>query len=191
MQDRHAELTLAFRSHVFDDPFNGLLAGTTDVALLSHHAGHPDIETMTVMAEDRVCLVPNGHVLAQRRFLTPADFLDLPAIVIDGADNMPAVKAWSDALALSEEIGSRPVGASVGTAQEWLLAAAGGKGFSTAPMSVTRYTAHPGVSAVPVIDVTPLLVSVGWVRGRKSCLVQEFVDVVARLARDSRGDTTL
>jgi DNA-binding transcriptional LysR family regulator len=185
IERRHPELTVTIRCHQFSDPSNGLLSGLTDVALLADPPEHPDIAVERLLAEPRICLVPTGHPLARRSELRPEDFTGLPAIVIEGHDRDPLVKAWSDAHSLEDILGPRPVGALVSTAQEWLLAAADGRGFTTAPASILRYHGYPGLVTVPVVGVEPLDVSVGWLRGRDDELVQEFAQLVRELADDT------
>ncbi|WP_326836334.1 LysR substrate-binding domain-containing protein [Amycolatopsis rhabdoformis] len=181
-ETRHPEITVAIKSHRFDDPSNGLLAGETDVALLAYPPVHPQIVFVPLVDEPRICLVPADHPLAQQRELRPEDLADLPAIVIEGHDHDPLVKAWTDTHTLADLLGERPVGAVVSTAQEWLLAAANGRGFTTAPASVLRFSPYPGLVAVPVTGTSPLTLGVGWIRARKDVLIDEFVQLVQELA---------
>ncbi|MFC8666943.1 LysR family transcriptional regulator [Streptomyces sp. NPDC057199] len=178
LRARHPEVTATIRSHVFSDPSNGLLSGETNVALLPHPPKHPDLQVELIREEPRACLLPTGHPLSRHSELRPADFIGLPAIVAEGYDRDPITRAWSDVHTLADWIGERPVGAIVATAQEWLLAAADGRGFTTLPQSAVKYYAYPGIVSVPVADVPPLALCAGWVRGSEDPLVRDFVELM-------------
>ncbi|MFC8666930.1 LysR family transcriptional regulator [Streptomyces sp. NPDC057199] len=180
LEEQHPEVTVTIRSYAFTDPSNGLLSGETNVALLPHPPKHPDLQVELIIEEPRVCLLPLDHPLSQRTSLHPGDFIGLPAIVAEGYDRDPMVKAWSDAHTLADHIGERPIGAIVSTSQEWLLAAADGRGFTTVPRSSVRYHSYPGMVSVPVVDVPPLALCAGWLRGRENPLIREFVRLLRK-----------
>ncbi len=186
LRERFPHTTVEMRSFAFSDPLGGLLSGESDVAILPNPPAHPAVRLERILDEPRICLVPVDHPLAQRRSLVPADLAGLPAIVVRGHDTDPLIRAWIAAHTLVDEVGPRPVGAVVETPEEWLQAAEAGAGFTTTPASVVRFYPRPGLCAVPVQDVPPLALVIGWRRELDGTpLVRELLALARAAARDA------
>lgn len=162
LRRRHPKLVLTMRSYPFTYPLAGLLCGESDVAFLRHPPTHRSVRLERLLDVDRNCLVPVDHPLAEKDVLRPEDLADLPMIAVRGYDSDPVIRAWNAEHSLVAIIGERPVGALVETPEEWLQAAEDGLGFTSTPESVTRFYPRPGIKAVPMVDVPPLWVSIGW-----------------------------
>jgi DNA-binding transcriptional LysR family regulator len=158
----HPKLVLAMRSYPFTDPLAGLLSGESDVAFLRHPPAHRSVRLERVLEEERICMVPADHPLAEKDVLRPEDLAGLPMIAVRGFDTDPVIRAWTAEHALLDLVGERPVGAVIETPEEWLQAAEDGLGFTSTPESVSRFYPRPGIRAVPMVGVSPLAVSIGW-----------------------------
>lgn len=188
LRDRNPALVVETRSFPFSDPFAGLLKGETDAAFLFHPSAHPDVVTATLQWETRVVLVPESHPLARFTEVTAQQLADLPSIAVRGHQETPILGAWVACHALAEEIGLRPVGVEVETAEEWLHAAREGLGFSTAPASVLDFYLLPGLVGVPVCEVSPLRLALGWRRGREDDpVLRDLLAWGKDAARDAAG----
>ncbi|MGY1812265.1 LysR family transcriptional regulator [Blastococcus sp. SYSU D00820] len=190
---RNPLVSVEIRSFPFTDPYAGLLTGETDVALLRNPLPHPGVRLVRISEEPRIVLVPGDHPLADRTELHPEDLAGHPAIVVRGHDSDPVIREWMAVHTLAAEIGDRPVGAVVETAEEWLQAAEDGQGLTTTPASVMAFYPRPGLVGVPVTGVAPLGFMVGWRRELEgNRLVTELVDLAtatlrARSASPDRG----
>lgn len=182
LRRRHPQLRLTMRSYPFTDPLAGLLSGESDVAFLRHPPAHRSVRLKRLLEENRICMVPADHPLAERDALRPQDLAGLPMIAVRGYDTDPVVRAWTAAHALVDLLGERPVGAIIETPEEWLQAAEDGLGFTTTPESVTRFYPRPGIRPVPMTGVSPLAVSIGW---RKELGQDPVVRDLVALAQDS------
>lgn len=188
IRERHPGVQIQTRSFPFTDPFAGLLSGESDVAFLPHPPGHADVAVATLQEERRVVLVPHGHRLSRFGQLTPAQLADVPAIAVRGHRSDPIIRDWVATHALSAEAGTRPVSVEVETAEEWLHAACDGLGFTTTPASVLDYYRRPGLMGVPIAQVAPLRLVLGWRRGLEADPVVHSVIAAGRhLARTSRS----
>ncbi len=186
LRRRFPHAAVDMRSFAFSDPLGGLLSGESDVAILPTPPAHPAVRLERILDEPRICLVPVDHPLAGRRALVPGDLAGLPAIVVRGHDTDPLIRAWIAAHTLVDQIGPRPVGAVVETPEEWLQAAEAGAGFTTTPASVVRFYPRPGLCAVPVEDVAPLALAIGWRRDLDGTpLVRELLALARAAARDA------
>jgi DNA-binding transcriptional LysR family regulator len=64
------------------------------------------------------------------------------------------------------------------TVEEKLELVAVGRGIAIFPLSTARFYRRPDVRFVPVTDLPPTQVHLGWEKGRTSRLIQEFVATV-------------
>jgi DNA-binding transcriptional LysR family regulator len=159
---RHPHVSVEIRSFPFSDPFAGLVSGESDVAFLRNPLPHPGIALEHLSDESRVVMAPRDHPLARLTVLRPENLIGHPAIVVRGHATDPDVREWTAEHTLEALIGSRPVGAVVETAEDWLQAAEDGRGLTTTPVSAMEYYPRPGIIGVPITGVTPLTVMVGW-----------------------------
>lgn len=188
IRERHPHVRIQTRSFPFTDPFAGLLGGDSDIAFLPHPPDHAGIAVATLLEESRVVLVPHGHQLARFAELTPAQLAHVPAIAIRGHRSDPVIRDWVATHALRAEAGTRPVSVEVETAEEWLQAACDGLGFTTIPASVLDYYRRPGLVGVPVVQVPPLRMVLGWRRELEADPVVRSVIAAGRhLARTRSG----
>jgi hypothetical protein len=70
--------------------------------------------------------------------------------------------------------------------EEKLELVAVGKGIAIFPLSTAKFYRRQDVRFVPVADLAPTEVDLGWERGRRSRLIDDFVTTARELtARDA------
>ncbi len=85
--------------------------------------------------------------------------------------------------------GSEPVwGPSNDNVEECLEQVAAGAAVCISPASMAAYYARPDLAWVPILDVEPLRIALGWMEGEQTPLVAEFARIVRELARGELAD---
>ena len=178
-QATHPGIQLEMQQHDFADPYAGLAEGATDVAFVRPPlVVHDWLALDTLFVEPRVLVVSNDFPVAARDVVTVEELLDQPFV----ARRAPAY--WRDFWLATDQRGGHPVriGADAATVDECFEAILTNRGMAFTQMSSRRFYARPGLSFVPVRDISPTSVSVAWRRDAASPLVLEFVELARRLA---------
>jgi DNA-binding transcriptional LysR family regulator len=89
-----------------------------------------------------------------------------------------AVPEWRDVAVEVRERTRRPV-PKIRSVEEKLELVAEEAGIAVIPLSTARFYTRPDVVTVPVDDLSPNVVSLAWLAGRGSCLIDDFSDIVA------------
>jgi DNA-binding transcriptional LysR family regulator len=147
------DVRVEVRALEFDDAVLGLREGRADVAFGYAPLTEPDILTIPLLSEPRVVVLPQGHRLARRAALVPADLAE--ETFITHSDSVP--QEWRDFWMLVDELGRRPRASPYLAAniQEWLTLIGRGEGIDTCPGVISRYFAWPDVCFVPLRDAAP------------------------------------
>jgi DNA-binding transcriptional LysR family regulator len=156
-----------------------------DVALCFSPTPHPAVEMHPLRGESRVVLAADVHPLAQKDELTVAEVLD--ETFCGAPASLEPVRAgfWR----LDDHRGG--VGPTVGeasNAQEMVAVIASGSAISTAPASSapTFQSAVPGITAIPLRDAHPTVLSLVWHKVNPNPLVDAIV-ATARMLDGSDG----
>ncbi|RMI28185.1 hypothetical protein EBN03_31305 [Nocardia stercoris] len=131
-------------------------------------------------------MVPARHRLAGRTSVRARELLDEPLLGATTGD--PVWNAFWE-LRAHRGGGAAPVVSRSNSLLEELPKVATGAGV-VITVAYARWIPFPGVRLIPIVDVPPNEVAVGWRGCRESALVRSFVDI-ARTIRDSRPHADL
>jgi DNA-binding transcriptional LysR family regulator len=175
-----SDLRLETRQTDFSDPTAGLAGGQVDAAFVRLPVTASGLELEPLTTEPRVAVLPTWHPLAGRERIAISDLADEHWLQMPGRDSV-----WRDFwLASSHRGGAAPLlGPEVRTVDEQLAATATGGYVSLAPQSVAASYARSGISYVPVADIEPSAVAIGWRHGDQRESVRRFVTSARALAR--------
>jgi DNA-binding transcriptional LysR family regulator len=179
---KRPEVTVALLRIYWHDQLEVLRRGRADVAFVHMPIDRTDLEVLPVRAEPRVAVLPAGHPLAGRPEVGIADLADEPVITQHGAS--PAWEAFHN-------VDPRPDGSSprrgpeVDNIEEKLQLVAAGRAISFLPTSAAAAVVHAGVVYVSVSDIPPIQICLAWDAGRRSALIADFAEAVARTTRDA------
>jgi LysR family hca operon transcriptional activator len=176
------DLRLLLHSKYAVEPSMGLLSGALDVAFMRGPLNVDGLESIELMRESIVVVLPAHHELARRKQIPVSLLNDLPCITMDRS----LAPALHDAIALlyrQAHIRMHAVSRADNVFGHLQLVQEG-LGFALLPESVGSLL-PPGVVLKPLASEPVPLVSIviAWKTGNPSLLVQAFV----ALARQSCG----
>lgn len=128
--------------------------GRVDVAFVRPAPDDPRIASDVMSTEPRIVVVSTDHELADTKFATLADVLNLPFI------DLPAdtPRQFTDFLYFTQarngELPNRSPDIAL-TPHDVLSSAAAGRGAGSSLYSFTRYYRWPGTICIPVVDAPP------------------------------------
>jgi LysR family hca operon transcriptional activator len=173
------DLRLLLHSKYAVEPDLGLLSATLDVAFMRGPLNVDGIESIEVLRESIVVVLPAHHQLARRKQIPVALLHDLPCITMDRS----LAPALYDAIALlyrQAHIRMHAVSRADNVFGHLQLVQEG-LGFALLPESVGSLL-PPGVVLKPLAsDPVPMVsIVVAWKSGNTSPLVRAFVDLVRK-----------
>lgn len=153
----------------WEDQVRILQDGRADVSYLRRPFDTAGLSTESLFFEPRVVMLPADHELATATGVLMND-LAAEHLLQDPA----AVPEWAAAAA---EMRQRRSSARLPsrTVEEKLELVAVGQGIAIFPLSTARFYRRPDIRFVPVTDLPPTEVHLGWERGRASRLIDRFV----------------
>ena len=157
----------------WDDQVRVLHDGRADVSYLRRPFDADGLSTELLFSEPRVVMLPAVHALASAPGVMMKD-LAAEHLLQDPA----AVPEWATVVtaeARRRRGGPRPASRTV---EEKLELVAVGQGIAVFPLSTARFYRRADVRFVPVTDLPPTEVHLGWERGRSSRLIDGFVATV-------------
>jgi DNA-binding transcriptional LysR family regulator len=187
---------IELRAIGWGDPTAGLADASTDVAFLwlpvdgsarTDGSGStddgPPLLSVEILARERRCLAVNKrHRLASREEVTFAEIVDEPLVAL------PISAGASRDFWLANDVrtaGPARVGAEANGADETFeLVAAGTAAVLLAEGNAVVY-ARPGVVCLPVTDLPPAQLAVGWRSGDRRTTVRSFVCACRAAAQTS------
>lgn len=170
-QKTHPDLVIEVIRTGWSDQVDVVHDGRADVSYVRMPIDSTGLDTVHILDEPRVAMLPSDHPLAGRQSIALAELAE-EQLVQDPA----AVPEWVG-------VGSRtrrkaaPKGRIGPSVEEKLEMVAMGRGIAIFPLSTAQFYRRPDVTAVTVEDVEPSHVSLVWEAGRKSSLVGEFVQL--------------
>ena len=162
----------------WDNQVRVLHDGRADVSYLRRPFDAAGLATELLFSEPRVVMLPTDHELAAAPSVLMGDLAG-EHLLQDPA----AVPEWATVAA---EMRPRrgPARPPSRTVEEKLELVAVGSGIAILPQSTARFYRRPDVAFVPVSDLPPTDVLLGWESSRRSRLIDAFVAA----ARDAKHD---
>ena len=156
----------------WEDQVRVLHDGRADVSYLRRPFDETGLSTESLFSEPRVVMLPVEHELATADGVLMSELAE-ERLLQDPA----AVPEW--AAVAAEMRGRRSAARSPSrTVEEKLELVAVGHGIAILPLSTAKFYRRPDVRFVPVTDLPPTEVRLGWERGRSSRLIEGFVATV-------------
>lgn len=179
------DLRLLLHSKYAVEPAMGLLSGSLDVAFMRGPLNVENLESIELMRESIVVVLPAHHELARRKKIPVSLLHDLPCITMDRS----LAPALHDAIALlyrQAHIRMHAVSRADNVLGHLQLVQEG-LGFALLPESVGSLL-PPGVVLKPLAgDPVPLVsIVIAWKAGNPSLLVRAFVDLARQSCRARR-----
>ncbi|GHG97607.1 LysR family transcriptional regulator [Streptomyces rubradiris] len=171
-----------------------LRAGHADVALVRDLFDTRGLDHEVVVAEPRLAVLRRDHPLAGADVLTRRQLLHLPVPYWPGAS--PRLARYRAALDLLPGAEEAPRGPRAADLVQLLEIVAMGECVAFLSASTAGQYPHADLVHVPVVDISPSVVSVAWPQEARSRAVAEFVAAALRVAAretgrgEARGDTT-
>jgi DNA-binding transcriptional LysR family regulator len=164
---------IELRSFSWADPTAGLRRHATDAAFLWLPLDGDDIAVRVLIAEPRYVALSASHPLAGRREVTFADIADERFAALPRTAG-PLREFW---LATDQRAG-RPavVAAEVASADEKFEIVSTGTAVALVAEGNAVVYNRPGIVCVPVSDLGPAQLAVGWRRNDPRHAVRSFVD---------------
>jgi len=158
----------------------GLRDGTLDAALLRPPVASEEIDYRVVSQEPLVVALPSFSALAVERPVAMHELQDQDFIAY--APESVLNRITSD---LCRQAGFQPrITQVVGETSTMLAFVAAGGGIAVMPSSVRAFQLE-GVAYREIDNVPPVELAVAWLRGHRSALLQNFLDVVATATADA------
>lgn len=157
--------------------------GRVDVSYVRLPVDESGLSTVHILDEPRVAMLPADHALARRDSLRLVELADEhlvqdPAAVPEWAATGREVYAHAHTHAPGHALPKRSLSPSV---EEKLELVAMGRGIAIFPLSTAQFYRRPDVAFVAVDDIEPSRVSLAWEAGRRSALVDQFVELARQL----------
>jgi LysR family hca operon transcriptional activator len=182
---RLPDLRLILHSKYAVEPIAGLLAGTLDVAFMRGPMDSGDLETLELLRERIVVMLPAHHALARRSRIPVKALHDLPCITMDRS-NSPALYDAISALYRQARIRMHAVSTADNVLGHLRLVQEG-LGFALLPESMCALLPSGVVSKPLDCDPAPTVsVVLAWRSGNASPLVRAFADLARQFCRDSK-----
>ena len=156
--ERQPNTSIETEEFDFTDPSAGLRDNRVNAAVVRPPLGLAGLVSVDLTTERRVAFLPEDHPLARRASLSVADVLPEPIIAAP-----PSPGPWRDYWILTEyRSGPAPVVAEAGTLDAEMHLVSRGVGLSITSEAVGLWYRRPGVTFVPILDLSPCVVSLAW-----------------------------
>jgi DNA-binding transcriptional LysR family regulator len=180
----HPNVSIEPRSYDWRQEVAALHSGEVDVAFVWLPVDPEGLDLEVIAQEARMCAMAKRHPLADREWLSIMDLVDEPFM-----RSKTAPQSWVDWWVVNPRPdGSEPVWArrTAENTEELLEQVAEGQCVATVAESVASYYARPDLTFIPIVDIEPLTIALGWLKGNESPLMASFASVVREvIARDS------
>jgi DNA-binding transcriptional LysR family regulator len=175
----HAGVDVRIRESDFTDPTAGLRAGLVEVALTRAPFDDTGISTLVLRSDPVGVVLRTDDPLAQCDTVHLGDLADRRWFLLpDGTD--PVWRDyWYRAVSGAEPRGSGPV---VRTVHECMQAVLWNGTIGLMPLA---HTLPEGLTAVPVVDMSPSRLVVAWSETDANPLVRSFTHIAASLYRST------
>jgi len=177
--ERLPDLRLILHSKYALDSIAGLQSGALDVAFVRGPLVAEGLESVELLREQLVIVMPSHHPLARRKRIPVESLDDLPCITMPRSLS-PALHDAAASLYREAKIRMHAV-SSADNLLGHLQLVQEGMGFALLPDSIQGLL-PPGVTSRPLAcsPVPTVSVQIAWKSGNASRLVREFVDLARR-----------
>jgi LysR family hca operon transcriptional activator len=177
--ERLPDLRLILHSKYALDSIAGLQSGALDVAFVRGPLVAEGLESVELLREQLVIVMPSHHPLARRKRIPVESLDDLPCITMPRSLS-PALHDAAASLYREAKIRMHAV-SSADNLLGHLQLVQEGMGFALLPDSIQGLL-PPGVTSRPLActPVPTVSVQIAWKSGNASRLVKEFVDLARR-----------
>jgi len=158
---RRPQVEVVLRHYPMAAVHAGLDTADVDLALLRLPVDMTGLDSLTLLTEPRVAVLPRDHPLARRASIHLADLDSLSWITTPATD--PAWQRHAQPETPNRQ--TAHAATVVNTLDEYLEAVTAGRGVALSPLSATRFYPRPGVSYVEVSDAEPSTICLAWRRG--------------------------
>lgn len=155
---RRPQVEVVLRHYPMGAVHAGLDTADVDLAMLRLPVDMTNFESLTLLTEPRVAVLPRDHPLARRASIRLAELDSLPWITTSSPD--PAWQRHTQPETPNRHPAEKPT--IVNTLDEYLEAVTAGRGVALAPLSATRFYPRPGISYVEVSDAEPSTICLAW-----------------------------
>jgi DNA-binding transcriptional LysR family regulator len=175
---RQPEVVVRMRAMRFTDHLSALRTGELDLSLLRPPYGADElteIDLVELWSERRVAVVPTDHRLAGRDAIGFDELAGETFVRVPDAVSPTWRAFWQVAERRSNGRVPRLADEVVDSVEEMLTVVAAGRAISLTHESVGRFYARPTVRYVPVTDVSPSVLALGWRADDRTPAVRDFV----------------
>lgn len=181
---RHPDVVIEMREFPISDPSAGLASGASDVAFLRLPQSTANIETEILFVDPVVAMVSASHRHAARTSVSARDLIHDPITRSSGADDTYHAFWCLDA---ARDESTRPRVVPINSITEEAQLVAAGLAIAVTTAAAMHYIAPPGVRFLPIDDWPGSVTAVGWPEGRRSRIVDRFVDAACSV-RDRESE---
>lgn len=174
-----------------DQQTRALYDGVVDVAFVRKPLVEDDLTLYELFRERRMAILPVGHHLAERAYLTRADLAGEALIHHAGTRDLAVAKGQARRrgriTAVSANISAFPEQVrDVRAMEEKLELVAAGAGLTLLPESAAGFYSRPDLVRLPVVDLPPESVCLARLVDSTSPLIGIFTRLAQELLTDSR-----
>jgi len=159
--ERCPDVQIRLEEHDFSDPSAGLRSGRADVAIVVLPIEPEGLSFRALEERAMLAILPSTHALADRDAISIREILDERWIVAETGD-AACRDFW-----LAMEHRERPpiIGPATRSLDKLIQLVSAGQVVSLAGDWVEAFFRRPGIAFVPVRDVGPLVIALGWRTG--------------------------
>jgi DNA-binding transcriptional LysR family regulator len=183
-EQRHPQAQISFLDLPFPRGHTSDWLADVDAALCLAPMAEPGLCAQAVRVEPRALVAHRGHPLAGYRQLAVSDVLDETFVSYH-----PEVQsAWAAFHSLDDHRGGPPLqvtGDHVLSTLQMLGIMSSPRAITTVPHGDAKLAEHvlPNIVALPLEDAAPAAVSLLWREDASSPLLEDLLDIAARMAR--------
>lgn len=162
---------------------DALRDGSVDVAYIWLPCDERELHLEVIATEPRFAGLAVGHPLADREQLSIDELNEIPLMTTSKAPRF-----WVDWWAVNPRPDGSEVlwGPSNDNVEECFEQVADGVAGCICPASMVAYYRRPDLAWIPIVDIEPLRIAVGWLDGHDRPLVRAFAQVVREVAAQRR-----
>jgi DNA-binding transcriptional LysR family regulator len=174
---RQPDTVLRMRAMRFTDHLTALRTGELDLSLLRPPYGADEltgIDLVDLWSEPRVAVLPANHPLANHDTISFDQLAGETFARVPDAVSPTWLAFWQVAERRPNGRASRLADEIVDSVEEMLTMVAAGRAISLTHESVGRFYTRPSVRFVPVHDISPSMLALGWRADDHTPAVRDF-----------------
>ena len=184
-RERHPDVTVELKAFDFVRHVSCIREGLADVAFLRPPYADEDLagmEVEVIFEEPRAALLSSEHPLASKDELFCDDVVNQR--FIEGVSDVSPT--WRRFWLMIDERGGREPDlyeSRISSAEELLELVASGCGIAVTPLSLGAGLRRDDLRAIPVVDIAPAPLALGWRAGDTSSALADFLEVARAESR--------